>query len=109
MDSIPLVDLKAQYATIKAEVDVAIQGVLSRCDFIMGDALSRFEKDFAQFIGASHCVGVASGTDALALALRAADIGPGDDVLVPANTYIATALAATQVGARPVFVDIDPV
>lgn len=106
--NIPFVDLKAQYATIKAEIDAAVSGVLERCDFILGKAVDEFERDFAAYVGAKHCVSVASGTDALFLALKALEIGVGDDVLVPANTYIATALAVTQTGARPVFVDMHP-
>jgi dTDP-4-amino-4,6-dideoxygalactose transaminase len=106
--NIPFVDLKAQYATIKDEINAAIGGVLERCDFILGKAVEEFENEFAAYTGAKHCVAVASGTDALFLAMKAAGIGPGDDVLVPANTYIATALAVTQAGATPVFVDMNP-
>jgi len=105
---IPLVDLRAQYRDIQAELDVAIRDVLERGDFILGSAVERFEAAYADFIGVRHCVGVASGTDALALALRAMDIGPGDKVLVPANTFIATALAVTMCGATPVLADVEP-
>ena len=106
--SIPLVDLKAQYRSIKPEVDAAVAGVLERCDFILGPAVAEFERDFAAFIGAKHCVSVASGTDALWMAMQALGIGPGDKVLLPANTFIATALAVSDAGATPVLVDMDP-
>lgn len=106
--NVPFVDLKTQYASIENDITMAIQGVMGRCDFVLGSAVSEFEKRFAEFTGVKHCLGVASGTDALVLALKAIDIGNGDEVLVPANTYIATALAVTLVGAKPVFVDILP-
>jgi dTDP-4-amino-4,6-dideoxygalactose transaminase len=105
---IPLVDLRAQYREIQPELDAAVREVLERGDFILGAAVERFEKAFAEFIGVRHCVGVASGTDALALALRAMDVGPGNKVLVPANTFIATALAVTMCGATPVLADVEP-
>ncbi len=106
--SIPLVDLKAQYRSIKPEVDAAVAGVLERCDFILGPAVAEFERDFAGFVGSKHCVSVASGTDALWMAMQALGIGPGDKVLLPANTFIATALAVSDAGATPVLVDMDP-
>jgi dTDP-4-amino-4,6-dideoxygalactose transaminase len=99
--------LKAQYVSIEGEVNAAVRQVMERCDFILGGAVRDFEAAFARYIEVPHCLGVASGTDALHLALRALEIGPGDEVLVPANTYIATALAVTQVGAKPVLVDVD--
>lgn len=102
---LPLVDLKAQYRGMAAEINAAISRVLERGDFILGQDVAEFEREFAEYTEARYCVGVASGTDALCLALRALNIGPGDEVLVPVNTYIATALAVTQVGARPVLVD----
>ena len=105
---VPLVDLAAQYAAIRPEVDQAIQAVLDATDFIMGPAVKRFEADFAAYCQAAHCVGVASGTAALELVLRAVGVGPGDEVITVAHTFIATAEAITAVGARPVFVDIDP-
>jgi dTDP-4-amino-4,6-dideoxygalactose transaminase len=108
MSPVPLVDLKAQYASIKNEIDPAVSGVLERCDFILGGAVGQFEKSFAQFTGTKHCVSVASGTDALWLAMQALGIGPGDKVLLPANTFIATALAVSDAGATPVLVDMDP-
>jgi dTDP-4-amino-4,6-dideoxygalactose transaminase len=105
---VPLVDLAAQYAAIRPEIDQAIQAVLDATDFIMGPAVKRFEAAFATYCGAAHCVGVASGTAALELVLRAVGVGPGDEVITVAHTFIATAEAITAVGARPVFVDIDP-
>ncbi|MBC8113468.1 MAG: DegT/DnrJ/EryC1/StrS family aminotransferase, partial [Candidatus Saccharimonas sp.] len=107
-EQIPLVDLKAQVRSLDGELKAALQGVLERCDFILGGAVSEFEAAFAHWLNAKHAVGVASGLDALMLALMALDIGPGDEVLVPANTFIATALAASRAGARPVLVDCDP-
>lgn len=105
--SIPLVDLKAQYASIEEDVVRAVRQVMERGDFILGEAVKTFEKRFGEYIGVPHCFGLASGTDALHLALRALDIGPGDEVLLPANTFIATILAVSQVGATPVLVDVD--
>jgi dTDP-4-amino-4,6-dideoxygalactose transaminase len=104
--NVPFVDLKAQYQALKGEMLAAVTGVMERGDFIMGQALTEFEKAFAAYTGSGHCLGVASGTDALYLALQAAGIGRGDEVIVPANTYIATALAVSQTGATPVFVDV---
>jgi dTDP-4-amino-4,6-dideoxygalactose transaminase len=105
---IPLVDLQAQYQGIRGEIDAAVSGVLQRCDFILGGAVAEFEAAFARFIGAEHCIGVASGTDALWLAMQALGIGAGDKVLLPANTFIATALAVSDAGAEPILVDMDP-
>lgn len=99
------VDLAVQYASIKGEVDAAVAGVLSRGDFILGGEVSEFEKEFASFCGTTEAVGVANGCDALLLALRACDIGPGDEVITVANSFIATALAISACGAKPVFVD----
>jgi len=107
--TIPLVDLQAQYHSIRAEIDQAIAGVLRQSDFILGTAVTEFQTAFARFVGARHCIGVASGTDALFLSLRAVGIGPGDKVLLPANTFIATALAVSYTGATPVLCDVDPV
>jgi dTDP-4-amino-4,6-dideoxygalactose transaminase len=105
--NIPLVDLKAQYLSIKAEIDQAMQSVLDSTGFIGGSTLTRFEQAFADACGLPHCVGVGNGTDAIYLALRAAGLGPGDEVLVPANTFIATAEAVSLTGAKVVFVDVD--
>jgi dTDP-4-amino-4,6-dideoxygalactose transaminase len=105
---IPFVDLKAQYASIKSEVDDAIRGTLSSTCFIGGELLRAFETDFAAYCEVKYALGVANGTDALELALRALGIGHGDEVITAANTFIATAAAIATVGARPVFVDIVP-
>jgi dTDP-4-amino-4,6-dideoxygalactose transaminase len=106
--NVPLVDLKAQYAKIKPEVDAAIQRVLDNTSFILGDEVKTFEADFAAHIGASGSVGVASGTAAIQLALQACGIGRGDEVITTAHTFIATAEPIATLGATPVFVDIDP-
>jgi dTDP-4-amino-4,6-dideoxygalactose transaminase len=106
--AIPLVDLKAQYAQIGPAIDAAIRRVVESAEFIMGPDVGAFEAAYASFCGAQACVGVSSGTSALELALRAFGVGPGDEVITVAHTFIATAEAISAVGARPVFVDIDP-
>lgn len=106
--AIPLVDLRAQYGNIGAEIEPVVRDVMADGRFILGPEVHRFEKEFAGFCGAASAVGVASGTDALKLALLALGIGAGDDVIVPVNTFIATALAVSYTGARPVFADVDP-
>ena len=106
--NVPFVDLRAQYATIAAEIQSAISGVLERTDFILGEEVHLFEEDFAKYIGAKHAIGVGTGLAALELSLRAFGIGSGDEVITAANTYIATALAIFAVGARPVLVDAHP-
>lgn len=100
------VDLRKQYAPIIDEIFDGMKILMKRGSFVGGDILKAFEEDFANYIGVRYCVGVGSGTDALILALRALDIGPGDEVIVPANTFIATAFAVSHVGATPVFVDV---
>ncbi|HAJ56580.1 MAG TPA: erythromycin biosynthesis sensory transduction protein eryC1 [Candidatus Omnitrophica bacterium] len=105
---IPFVDLKAQYHSIAREVDIEMRKVLEQTNFILGEPVAAFEKEFAVFCDSKYCIGVASGTDALHLALRALGIGPGDEVIAPANTFVATVLAISYVGARPVLVDVDP-
>jgi dTDP-4-amino-4,6-dideoxygalactose transaminase len=105
---VPFVDLAAQYASIADEVRAAIDGVLEQTDFILGRDVRAFEEEFAAYCGAARAVGVDSGTSAIELALRACGIGPGDEVLIPANTFIATALAVSYTGARPVLVDVAP-
>jgi dTDP-4-amino-4,6-dideoxygalactose transaminase len=105
---IPLVDLKAQYASIKSEIDIAIQGVIERGDFIQGMAVREFETAFARYCNTQYAVGAGSGTGALRLALEACGISSGDEVITVAHTFFATAEAISQVGARPVFVDIHP-
>lgn len=106
--NIPFVDLKAQYHSIKKEIDKAIGEVLESCSFIMGPKLKAFEDRFGQMHDSPFCLGTSSGTDALHLALWALGIGSGDEVIVPANTFIATAEAVSLTGATPVFIDIDP-
>jgi dTDP-4-amino-4,6-dideoxygalactose transaminase len=106
--AIPLVDLRAQYAEIRAAVVAAMQGTLERADFIQGEELFRFEEEFAAYCGAAHAVGCASGTDAIQLLCRAMGIASGDEVIIPAMTFVATALGVAQAGARPVLVDVDP-
>lgn len=108
VEGIPFVDLAVQYESIQTEVDAAMQQVLEQSDFILGRAVHEFEQAFANFVEAEHAVGVSNGLDALRLALMVLDIGPRDEVILPANTYIATALAVSDVGARPVLVDCDP-
>jgi len=106
---VPMVDLKAQYDTIRVEIDAALARVFESAAFIKGEDCALFEKEFAAYCGAAHACGVANGTDALTLALRAYGIGPGDEVVTVANTFIATGEAILLNGARPVFVDVDPV
>lgn len=106
---IPFVDLKAQYASIKDEVNAAIQGVLDSCQFTLGTEVAKFEEEFAAFSGAKFGIGVNTGTSALHLALLAAEIGPGDEVITTPFTFVATVAAIRYTGATPVFVDIDPV
>jgi dTDP-4-amino-4,6-dideoxygalactose transaminase len=106
--SIPFVDLKAQYQTIKVEIDQAMDRVISNTAFIGGEDLKQFDQEFAAYCGAKACVSVGNGTDALYIALRALGIGAGDEVITVAHTFIATSEAITQVGARAVFVDIEP-
>ncbi len=106
---VPMVDLKAQYARIREEVDRAVLDVLASSQYIKGEECARFEQEFAAWCGAAQAVGVANGTDALTVALRAYGVGPGDEVVTVANTFIATGEAILLNGARPVFVDVDPV
>ncbi len=108
-EPIPLVDLKIQHQGIADEVHKGWGSVLGATSFILGADVAIFEGAFAEFSGTRHCVGVGNGTDALELAVRAAGIGPGDEVIVPTNTFIASALAVVRAGARPVLVDVDPV
>ncbi|MDH7489189.1 MAG: DegT/DnrJ/EryC1/StrS family aminotransferase [Anaerolineae bacterium] len=105
--AVPFVDLKAQYAALKPEIDRAIQAVVDRCDFILGQAVSEFEGEFARFCEVRRAIGVANGTDALRLGLLAAGIGPGDEVITAANTFIATTEAISQTGAAFRLVDVD--
>jgi len=105
---IPLVDLRSQYQAIKQEIATALEDVFENMQLFLGPQVQAFEQEFATYCECRHGVGVASGTDALALALRACGIGPGDEVITVANTFIATVEAIALVGATPVFVDIDP-
>jgi dTDP-4-amino-4,6-dideoxygalactose transaminase len=105
---IPMVNLKAQYAEIKDEIEQGLAETIANCSFILGPNVQAFEKEAAEYLGVKHAIGVASGTDALHLALIAEGIGAGDEVITTAFTFIATAEAIKYVGAKPVFVDIDP-
>ncbi|HTP13723.1 MAG TPA: DegT/DnrJ/EryC1/StrS family aminotransferase [Bacteroidota bacterium] len=105
---IPFVDLKSQYHAIKKEIDSAIEGVLESTAFVLGKSVSEFEQSFAKAHNVAHCVGTSSGTDGNHLALWALGLGPGDEVIVPNDTFIATAWGATLCGATPVFVDCEP-
>jgi len=105
---IPFVNLKVQYDSIKDEIDNAIQNVLNNTSFIMGEELKKFEVEFARFCNVKYAIGVANGSDALILVLRACDIGEGDEVITVPHTFIATTEAITHVGSKIVFVDIDP-
>lgn len=105
---IPMVNLKAQYAEIKDEIERGLAETIDNCSFILGPHVQAFEKEAADYLGVKHAIGCASGTDALHLALLAEGIGAGDEVITSAFTFIATAEAIKYVGAKPVFVDIDP-
>ncbi len=106
--TVPFLDLAAMHAEIAAEIRAGFDGVLADGAFVQGPAVAAFEAEFAAFGGASHCVGVGNGTDALELALRAAGVRPGAEVVLPANTFVATAEAVLRAGARPVLADVDP-
>ena len=105
---IPMVDLKAQYTTLRTELEPAIIAALAATQYILGPNVQAFEQEAAEYLGVAHAIGCASGTDALHLALAALGIGPGDEVITTPFTFIATAEAIRYVGAEPVFVDIDP-
>ena len=104
---VPLVDLASQQAEIADEVRIGLDDVFARTAFIGGEEVGQFETEYAAFVDAEHCIGVANGTDALELALRAAGVTPGGEVVLPANTFIATAEAVSRIGATPVLVDVD--
>ena len=108
MTRIPLVDLAAAHAEVAEEVETGFKRILAETAFVGGAEVAAFEQEYAAFSGLPHCVGVANGTDALELALRAAGVGPGSEVILPANTFIATAEAVARAGARVVLVDCDP-
>ena len=105
---VPFLDLKVQYQSIKSEVDAAIQKVIDNTAFILGESVSNFEQNFAKAHNAKHCIGTSSGTDGNHLATWALGISPGDEVIIPANTFIATAWGVTLCGATPVLVDCHP-
>lgn len=104
---INFVDLKRQYLGIKDEIDKAISQVLSSAQFVLGEECSQFEKEFAEFVGVKYAIGVGSGSSALEICLQALGVGPGDEVITPANSYIASASCISFNGARPVFVDVN--
>ncbi|HYZ92927.1 MAG TPA: DegT/DnrJ/EryC1/StrS family aminotransferase [Actinomycetota bacterium] len=106
--TVPFLDLKGVYDEIGSEIDAACRRVVASGRYVLGEELAFFEEAFAEYCGARYCVGVASGLDALTLILRAYGIGPGDEVIVPAHTFVATWLAVSATGARPVGADVDP-
>ena len=106
--AIPLVDLKAQYAQIRSEVDAAVGRVIANADFILGKDVEEFEEEYARYCEAKHCVALDSGLSALELGMRALGIGPGDEVITPAHSFIASSSAISFTGATPVWVDSDP-
>lgn len=105
--AVPYLDLPAQMRSIRGEIDAAIARTLDQCSFCLGPDVAQFEREFAEFCGAPHCIGVNSGTSALHIALLLLGIGPGDEVITTPNTFVATSWAISYVGARPVYVDID--
>lgn len=105
--AVPFVDLKAQHAEVAEEVNAGFARIFDQTAFVMSDDVAAFEREFAAFLGAGHCVGVGNGTDAIEIALRAAGIGAGDEVILPANTFIATAEAVVRAGAQVVLADCD--
>ena len=106
--NVPFVDLKAQYQSLKGEIDAAIQSVINKTAFVGGPYVQDFEIAFAKKYGVKHCISCANGTDAIYITLKALRIGPGDEVITVANSWISTSETISQAGARPVFVDIDP-
>jgi dTDP-3-amino-3,4,6-trideoxy-alpha-D-glucose transaminase len=106
--AVPLFDPRTPLAPLRRRIQEAIEDVLERGQFILGPEVAAFEQEFAAYLGAEHVIGVANGTDALILALRALGVGPGDDVVVPSFTFYASAEAIPHTGARPVFCDVDP-
>lgn len=106
--NVPFLDLRAQYQSLKDEMAEAVTGVMERCDFVMGGKVKEFEGAFAEYCGVKHGIGVDSGYSALEILVHAYGIGAGDEVIIPANTFVATALAVTNTGATPVLVEMDP-
>ncbi len=105
--NIPFVDLKAQYLSIKPEIDNAIQNILENANFVGGQPVKDFETNFAQFLGIKHCIACGNGTDSIEILLQSMGIGKGDEVIVPAMSWISTSEAVSYIGATPIFVDID--
>src|SRR4051812_28777526 len=105
---IPFLDLKAQYLSIKPEIDAAVSKILESSQFVLGEEVAAFESDFAAYCGAKHAIAVNSGTSALHLALLAAGVGPGDEVITIPFTFVATVSAICYTGATPVFIDVEP-
>tara|TARA_B100001093_G_scaffold451570_1_gene459108 strand:- start:980 stop:2122 length:1143 start_codon:yes stop_codon:yes gene_type:complete len=105
--NISMVDLKSQYVRLKSDIDNAIAEVINQTNFIKGSALKNFEQELAQYLNVKHVIGVGNGTDALQIALMSLDLSPGDEVIVPAFTYVATAEVIGLLGLRPIMVDID--
>ena len=106
-DKIPYLDLGAQMRPLRKELDAVIARTIDNCSFCLGPDVAQFEKDFARFIGAEHCVGFNSGTSALHVAMLLLGVGPGDEVVTTPFTFVATSWAISYVGAKPVFVDVD--
>ncbi|MDV4182762.1 DegT/DnrJ/EryC1/StrS family aminotransferase [Rhizobium brockwellii] len=106
---IPFLDIKAQYQSIKGEIDAAVLGVLASGQYVLGDEVAHFEQEFAEYCNVKHAIAVNTGTSALHLALLAAGVGPGDEVITVPFTFVATVSAICYTGARPVFVDVEPV
>jgi dTDP-4-amino-4,6-dideoxygalactose transaminase len=106
---VPLIDLSEQNRRIAPGCKTALDEVITNSQFILGPAVERFENAFAQYVGAGHCIGLNNGTSALQLALQACDVGPGDEVITTPHTWISTTWAISYVGAKPVYVDIDPI
>jgi dTDP-4-amino-4,6-dideoxygalactose transaminase len=106
---VPFLDLHAQHRPLRAELRAAVEAVIDGSGFILGPAVERFERHFADYVGVRHCVGLNSGTSALHLALLACGVGPGDEVITTPHTWISTTWAISYVGARPVYADVDPV
>ena len=106
-ESVPYLDLPAQMRAIRKDIDAAIARTLDNCSFCLGPDVAQFEKDFARFCGAEHCVAFNSGTSALHIAMRLLNVGPGDEVITTPCTFVATSWAISYVGAKPVYVDVD--
>lgn len=106
-EPVPFLDLVSQHAEVASEVDADVAGVFATASFVGGPHVAAFEQAYARFVGTRHCVGLANGTDAVELALRALGVGPGDEVVTAANTFVATVEAIARAGARPVLVDVD--